>query len=228
MVQRGLVSSRDRNLIMLLANPTTLAEAATYLSRVDPQLAPIITQAGPANITPHHNYYPALVESIISQQLSVKAAATILKRFLDLFAGDDFPTPGHILEKDTETLRSVGLSRQKGTYIQDFAVKVIEGTVRFDHIDTLSNDAIVAELTQVKGVGVWTVHMFLMFCMGRLDVLPTGDLGIKNGMYALYGLAEKPTPEQIAQLAKDHHWHPYETVASWYIWHSLDNKPVIN
>ena len=212
---------------MLLSSPTTLIEAALYLTKTDPTLAPVIARAGTATIVPHKNYYPALVESIVSQQLSVKAADTILKRFLALFPGDDFPTPGHILEKDIEELRAVGLSRQKGTYIQDLAVKVLEGTVQFDHLDTLTNEEIVKELTQIKGVGVWTVHMFLMFCMGRMDVLPTGDLGIKNGMYTLYQLEEKPTPEEMTELAKVHNWHPYESVASWYIWHSLDNKPAI-
>jgi len=113
------------------ASPKNLKRAVTYLAGVDPQLAPIIARAGAANIVPNKNYYQALVESIISQQLSVKAASTILRRFLELFPGDAFPTPGMILEKDIETLRSVGLSRQKGNYIQDLAVKVIEQTVRF-------------------------------------------------------------------------------------------------
>ena len=201
--------------------------AAAYLSSVDPILAPIITEAGTAIINPHKNYYAALVESIISQQLSVKAAATIFKRFLNLFPGDTFPTPDQILEKDITALRAVGLSRQKSSYIQDLAVKVIKKTVRFDHLDGLSNEAIIKELTQIKGVGIWTVHMFLLFCMGRMDVLPTGDLGIKNGIFALYGLNEKPMPELIEQIAIEHKWHPYESVASWYIWYSLDNTPVI-
>jgi len=211
-----------------IATPLTLTIASKYLASVDPILVPIIAQAGIPTIIPHKNYYPALVESIVSQQLSVKAAATILKRFLDLFPGNDFPAPGQILSKDIEELRSVGLSRQKGTYIQDLAVKVIEGTVQFEHLDSLTNDQVVKELTQIKGVGVWTVHMFLMFCMGRMDVLPTGDLGIKNGMFSLYRLEEKPTPEQMEAIAKKNNWHPYETVASWYIWHSLDNKPAIS
>jgi len=212
---------------MELSNPTTLKRAADYLASVDQNLAPIIASAGIPNITPHKNYYQELVESIVSQQLSVKAAATIMKRFLELFPGDAFPEPGHILEKDIEELRSVGLSRQKGTYIQDLAVKVLEGTVRFDHLDALSNEEVIKELTQIKGVGVWTVHMFLLFCMGRMDVLPTGDLGIKNGIYKLYSLEEKPTPEEMEAIAKKHKWHPYEGVASWYVWHSLDNKPAL-
>jgi DNA-3-methyladenine glycosylase II len=211
----------------LIATPLTLKVAATHLSKVDSALAPIIERAGLPTITPHKNYYQELVESIVSQQLSVKAAATILKRFVDLFPGSDFPTPEQILKVDIETLRSVGLSRQKGSYIQDLALKVIEGTVTFDGLDKLSNDEIVKELTQIKGVGVWTVHMFLMFCMGRLDVLPVGDLGIKNGIQKLYGLEHAPTPEEITHVAADNSWHPYESVASWYVWHSLDNKPAL-
>lgn len=210
------------------ATPALLQKAADHLSKADPILAPIIALAGPAKLVPNKHYYHELVSSIISQQLSVKAAATILKRFLALFPGDDFPSPGQILEQDIETFRGVGLSRQKATYIQDLAVKVIEGTVRFDHLDGLDNESVIKELTSVKGVGVWTVHMFLMFCMGRMDVLPTGDLGIKNGMYSLYGLGQKPTPEEMEAIAKENGWHPYESAASWYVWHSLDNKPAIN
>jgi DNA-3-methyladenine glycosylase II len=211
----------------VVATAESLRGAAEYLAKVDATLEPIIAIAGLPSIVPNKNYYQALVESIISQQLSVKAADTILKRLLALFPGDVFPTPGHLLEKDIEVLRRVGLSRQKATYIQDLAVKVIEGTVQFHHLDGLSNDDVIKELTLIKGVGIWTVHMFLIFCMGRLDVLPSGDLGIKNGIYNLYKQDEKPTPEQIESLAEEKKWHPYESVASWYIWHSLDNKPAI-
>jgi DNA-3-methyladenine glycosylase II len=212
---------------MIIASPKTLRIAAEYLAKTDLKLTPIIAEAGLPTITPHKNYYQELVESIVSQQLSVKAARTIMNRFLALFPSDDFPTPAHILSKTIEEMRAVGLSRQKATYIQDLAVKVIEGTVRFNHLDTLSNDEVIAELTQVKGVGVWTVHMFLIFCMGRLDVLPTGDLGIKNGIYKLYSLKEKPSVEEMEHIAKKNKWHPYESVASWYVWHSLDNKPAL-
>jgi DNA-3-methyladenine glycosylase II len=210
-----------------IASPESLKVAANYLAEADATLAPIIAIAGLPTIAPNKQYYQALVESIMSQQLSVKAAATILKRFLELFPEAVFPTPGQILEKDIEVLRSVGLSRQKASYIQDLAVKVLEGTVQFDHLDALSNEAIITELTMIKGVGVWTVHMFLIFCMGRLNVLPTGDLGIKNGLYSLYTLKEKPTPEVMETIATFHKWHPYESVASWYVWHSLDNTPAL-
>jgi len=213
--------------VIPIANNSQLKIAAKYLSDQDPVLTLVIEQAGIATITPHKNYYQELVESIISQQLSVKAAATIFKRFLALFPGSEFPTPELILQKDIEDLRSVGLSRQKGSYIQDLALKVIEGTVKFNHLDVLSNDEIIAELTQIKGVGVWTVHMFLIFCMGRLNVLPIGDLGIKNGIAKLYGFKRSPTTDEMLSIAEKNHWAPYESVASWYVWHSLDNKPAI-
>jgi DNA-3-methyladenine glycosylase II len=209
----------------VLANPKTLEQAARHIASQDSVLSPIIERAGIATIKPHKNYYQELVESIVSQQLSVKAAATILKRFVELFSGDGFPTPDQILEKDVETLRGIGLSRQKASYIQDLALKVIDGSVKFNHLDVLSNSEIIDELTQIKGVGVWTVHMFLMFCMGRLDVLPVGDLGIRNGIANLYGFDHHPSPAEIEIVAQNNNWHPYESVASWYVWHSLDNKP---
>ena len=210
-----------------VADDTTLKLAADQLVRCDPVLAPIIERSSLATISPHKNYYQELVESIISQQLSVKAAATILRRFVGLFPGDDFPGPELIFKKDIEQLRLAGLSRQKGCYIQDLASKVIDGRVRFDHLDELSNEQIIAELTLIKGVGEWTVHMFLIFCMGRLDVLPVGDLGIKNGIQRLYGFDSPPTPADIRQTAIENSWHPYESVASWYVWNSIDAKPAL-
>lgn len=203
-----------------------LKNGAAYLADVDPILQPVISGGPLPTYRPHKNYYQELVESIISQQLSVKAAATILKRFKALFESD-FPTPEEILKKDIETFRSVGLSRQKASYIQDLALKVHDGTVAFDHLDSLSNHDVVDELTQVKGVGVWTVYMFLMFCMGRFDVLPTGDLGIRNGIQKLYELDTRPGDVEIQAIAEVNKWHPYESIASWYIWHSLDNKPAL-
>lgn len=200
--------------------------AVNHLKKNDPILASVIAAHPLPTFVPHKNYYQELVESIVSQQLSVKAAAAIVKRFRELF-GREFPTPAEILSNDIETYRSVGLSRQKAGYIRDLAEKVANDTIRFDHLDSLSNQQIIEELTQVKGVGIWTVHMFLMFCMGRLDVFPVGDLGIRNGMHALYGIEAKPAPEAMEQVAQQYHWHPYESVASWYVWRSLNNMPVI-
>jgi len=198
--------------------------AAEQLKRSDPVLAPIIKQAGLAKIAPHDNYYWELVDSIISQQLSVKAAATIEKRFIDLFGGK-IPQPEQILDKSIEELRTAGLSQAKATYIQDLAGHVIDGKVVFNKLDRQSNEEIIKELTDVKGIGEWTAHMFLIFAMGRTDILPTGDLGIKNGIKMLYNLQEQPAPEDIRLIAEHNNWHPYESIASWYVWHSLDNAP---
>jgi len=206
--------------------PDTLKAGREHLIAADPILGSVITNAPLPSFVPHGNYYQELVESIISQQLSVKAAATILKRFRDLF-GDAFPSPEDILTKDIEVYRSVGLSRQKATYISDLAQKVLDGSVQFNHLDALTNQQVIKELAAIKGVGVWTVHMFLLFCMGRLNVLPTGDLGIKNGIQKLYDLDTRPTEADIEALAIQQHWHPYESIASWYIWHSLDNNPAL-
>jgi DNA-3-methyladenine glycosylase II len=198
--------------------------AAEHLTRHDPVLAPVIKRVGPCTIRPHKNYYQELVESIISQQLSIKAASTIFGRFKDLFGGD-FPSPKQILQKDIETYRSVGLSRAKATYVRDLAQHIIDGNVKFDHLDSLPNEGVIKELTAVKGIGEWTAHMFMMFCMVRLDVLAVGDLGIKNGVQKLYGLKNLPDPATIQKLAKKNQWHPYETVACWYVWKSIDTVP---
>lgn len=198
--------------------------AAKSLSKRDLVLAPIIKQAGLADIEPHSDYYGTLVNSIIGQQLSVKAAATIKHRFQYLF-GSKLPEPELILQKTVDELRTAGLSGAKANYVRDLAKHVVDGKIDFTKLNMLSNVEIVGELTAVKGIGEWTAHMFLIFCMGRLDVLPTGDLGIRNGVQKLYQLENLPSPQKVSQIAADNNWHPYESVASWYIWHSLDNKP---
>lgn len=203
----------------------TYQEAADHLSNNDPHLAPVIAKYGLCTIQPHNNYYQDLVESIIGQQLSVKAAASIRDRFRALFDGE-LPTPEQILTKDVEELRSIGFSRAKANYVRDLAQHVLDGKVKFDHLPGLSNEKIIAELTDVKGIGEWTVHMFLMFCMGRLDILAHGDLGIKNGIAKLYKLDHAPSPQEIKDLSEKYHWAPYQSIACWYIWQSLDNKPV--
>ncbi|HVV66983.1 MAG TPA: DNA-3-methyladenine glycosylase [Candidatus Saccharimonadales bacterium] len=211
---------------MNIASPEELKKAAKYLSEHDPVLAPVIKNAGLATFNPHDDYYGALVNSIIGQQLSVKAAASIKRRFQDLFDGK-LPTPKEILEKSEDELRGAGLSRPKIKYISDLAQHIIDGKINFKKLNTLSNEEIVAELTDVKGLGEWTAHMFLMFCMGRLDVLAHGDLGIRNGIRRLYNLAELPSPDAVDEIALANNWHPYESVACWYVWHSLDNEPTI-
>jgi DNA-3-methyladenine glycosylase II len=204
-------------------------QAADYLAAQDPVLAPVIKRAGAPTFRAHRNYYQALVDSIISQQLSVKAAATIEQRFCALFgrAKGDFPPPEKILSKTVDELRAAGLSRSKASYVYDLAQRITDGSVQFEHLERLSNGEIINELVAVKGIGEWTAHMFLIFCMGRLDVLATGDLGVRNGIQKLYGLRSIPMPDQVTKIAKRNHWHPYESAACWYIWHSLDNKPAV-
>lgn len=207
---------------MISSIANELERAARHLAEHDAVLKPVIARAGPCTITPHTDYYWELIDSIISQQLSVKAAASIEKRFQELF-GTEAPAPEAILAKSVDELRAVGLSRPKANYIRDLAQHIIDGTVKFDKLDSQRNEEIITELTAVKGIGEWTAHMFLIFCMGRLDVLPVGDLGIRNGIRTLYGFEDLPTPAEIRELAAKNHWQPYESVASWYIWQSLDN-----
>ncbi len=199
-----------------------MQEAADYLSRVDPVLRPVIARAGLCTIVSHTNYYWGLVDGIISQQLSVKAAATIEGRFKSLFP-EPIPLPEHILTIPHEKLREAGLSNAKANYVRDLAQHIVDGTLKLDELDTLSDPEIIKKLTAVKGIGEWTAHMFLMFVMGRPNVLAVGDLGIKAGIQKLYNLKYLPTPEQVSEIATKNNWSPYQTAACWYIWHAKDN-----
>lgn len=200
--------------------------ASEYLSGRDPVLAPIIAKAGLCPIRPHKNYYWELVDAIISQQLSVRAAASIEKRFQQMFKSE-LPKPEQILEKTVEDLKTVGLSRPKANYIRDLAGHIADGELELDKLEDLSNEEIVAELTAVKGIGEWTAHMFLMFSLARPDVLPVGDLGIVNSIKQLYGFDHRPSPAEIKELADKNKWVPYQSIASWYIWQNLGNTPQI-
>lgn len=200
-----------------------IAAAANHLS-ADPVLAPIIAKHGLFKPVPHTDYYWELVGSIISQQLSVKAARTIEGRFLDLFGGRQ-PQPHEILGKTADELRTAGLSRNKAAYILDLAQHIQDGTLQLDRIAELPNAEIIKKLVAVKGIGEWTAHMFLIFALGRLDVLPVGDLGIRSGIQRLYNYDHLPAPAEIETLALKNNWHPYESVACWYVWQALDNAP---
>lgn len=184
----------------------------------------VIARSPECDIKPHRDYFSALAGSIIGQQLSVKAAATIRGRFAAR-GSSGFPTPQEVLEAPDIDLRGVGLSNAKVKYVKDLAQHVIDGRLDLSRLPELSNEEIIAEVTGVKGVGEWTAHMFLIFCLGRLDVLPTGDLGVRSGMKALYGLAELPDPLTMQKLASRNGWTGYESIAAWYIWRSLDNAP---
>jgi DNA-3-methyladenine glycosylase II len=201
-----------------------LLEGVCSIASHDDALRPYTLLFPEPTFSPHTNHYQELVESIVSQQLSVKAAATITARFVALF-GESFPTPVDILGADIETLRSAGLSGQKASYIRDLAQHILEGTLSFEGIEGKSNEDIIAMLTAVKGIGEWTAHMFLIFSMGRLDVLAHGDLGVRNAAKQLYGLEAMPDKEILTEIALNNGWQGYESIACWYLWKSLDNEP---
>lgn len=199
-------------------------KAAQHLSQNDPVFAPLVAKYGLFKPRPHADYYHELVSSIISQQLSVRAASAIEKKFVALFDGT-FPEPKQITETDIEVLRSAGLSRPKIGYIKDLAQHIMGGRLEINKLPSLSNDEIIKELVAVKGIGEWTAHMFLIFALGRLDVLPVGDLGVRTGVKNLYNFENLPSPQQVTAIAEVNKWRPYESVASWYIWRSLENTP---
>jgi DNA-3-methyladenine glycosylase II len=202
---------------------TELKAACIHLSHTDLRLATIITTYGTPTITPHTKYYEELVSSIISQQLSVAAAATIWNRFIALY-DNRMPSPEQILETNTETIRSVGASYAKVTYIKDLARHIVEGKLDLAHIATLPNNMVIEQLTAIKGIGEWSAHMFMIFSLGRLDILPSGDLGIRKSMQKVYDLPTLPTKQEMIAIANKYSWHPYESIAAWYLWKYLDNK----
>lgn len=166
--------------------------------------------------------YGALVRSITGQQLSTKAAATIYGRVADLYGGNT-PTPQQIIDTDPDDLRAAGLSRAKAAYLRSLAEHVIDGDLPIDNLSELPDEQVYAVLTAVKGLGRWTVDMFMIFHLGRPDVLPVGDLGVRKAMQTEYGLKELPKPDEMERIAEP--WRPHRSLASLYLWESLDNRP---
>ena len=201
-----------------------LRQAETYLANHDNKLAPIIKSSGPCRFKPHKDHYGELVGSIVGQQLSAVAAGTIWRRVLGLFDGK-MPSPEQLIKIDDQKLRDAGLSWPKVRYVKDLAQHILDGRLDLDHISTMPNEQLIEQLTAVKGLGEWSAHMFMMFGLGRLDILPVGDLGIRKAMMNLYGLKELPDQARMITIANQNHWHPYESVAAWYLWQSLDNNP---
>jgi DNA-3-methyladenine glycosylase II len=171
-----------------------------------------------------NDHYGALVRSIIGQQLSTRAARAIYQRLVDRFGGRT-PTPEEVLADDPEALRTAaGLSHAKVKYLRSLAEHVVDGSLELERLDQLSDDEVIAELVAVKGLGVWTAHMFLMFHLGRPDVLPVGDLGIRRAVMVAYGLEELPAAAELTAIAEP--WRPYRTLACRYLWQSLAATPV--
>lgn len=192
-----------------------------FLKRADPVLAQVIERVGPCRLQlrTEGTHYDALTRSIVFQQLSGKAASTILSRFHALY--QTAPSPEAVLETNDERLRSAGLSRQKIGYLRDLSAKVASDSLPLHEIHDMSDDDVIEHLVQVKGIGRWTAQMFLMFRLGRRDVLPELDLGIQNAIRRAYRMRKRPTPKQVAKIGAK--WSPHSTVACWYLWRSLED-----
>jgi len=195
-----------------------MKEAIHHLRRNDPVLAEIIERVGDYRIEFREPGFETLVKSIVYQQLSGRVASIIFNRLVKAAGGA--LTPASILKLRPERMRKLGLSKQKTEYIRDLARHTRDRRVVFEELETLSDSEVIERLTEVKGIGVWTVHMFLMFALRRTDVLPVGDLGIRNAIKAAYGLKQSPTPAEVEAMGA--RWRPYCTVASWYLWRSLE------
>jgi DNA-3-methyladenine glycosylase II len=200
--------------------------AVIHLKRADPVLARVIARVGPCRLAVRSEgtHFDALARAIIYQQLSGKAAGTILSRFHALYGGRT-PEPDELLGTPDERLRAAGLSRQKIGYLRDLADKVRTGAVPLDAIDADPDDAVVDVLVRIKGVGRWTAQIFLLFRLGRPDVLPDLDLGVQRGIQLAYGLRKLPSPKEVQRIGAP--WAPYRSAASWYLWRSLDGEAAI-
>ena len=210
-----------------------MEESLEHLAR-DPAFKPLIKRYGRPTLKRGKTPFQALTRAIIYQQISGKAASSIYAKFAALYgiristpidwesrAAGRFPTPQQVLDTPDETLRTAGLSAQKIRYIKDLALRFTDGTVPHKKLHTMKNEEIIESLVRVNGIGVWTVQMFLIFTLNRLDVLPTGDLGIRKGFQSLYGLKSLPAPRTMERLAK--RWRAHASVASWYLWRVADD-----
>ncbi len=201
--------------------PPDYARARRHLIGVDPVLASLIRRVGPCRLGHGISTDPftALINAIASQQLSIKAAETIFRRVCALFGPDGVASAPGLAAITDEDLRAAGLSRPKIRYLRDLACHVQDGRLDFRHLSSLDDEEALARLTAVKGIGVWTAEIFLMFRLGRLDVLPADDLGLLRATQQVYGLRTRPTPKRLRRMGEA--WRPYRSVAAWYLWASL-------
>ena len=200
---------------------TDYTRARRYLMRKDPVLATVIRQVGPCKLPdiPYQPPFMALAEAIASQQLSVKAADTIFGRFCNLFAPDNVPDPERLLQLEDEVIRGAGFSRSKVKFLRDLAAHVAEKRLALDRLHELEDEHVLTQLTAVKGIGVWTAEIYLMFRLQRPDIFPADDLGLVKAAQRVYGLRQRPTRKKLLKMAEA--WRPYRSVAAWYLWRSL-------
>lgn len=205
----------------LMADTDQVAAAMRHLARVEPTLAPVMARHGPPTLKPTRRPVESIGRAIVYQQLSGAAAGTIYGRFKALFGGK-FPSARVLQAAQPVALRAAGLSFAKIAALQDLAAHVTSRRLQPARLASISDDEVMAALLPIRGIGPWSVHMFLMFALGRPDVLPTGDLGIQKGMQQHFGLQALPSPEQMELLTT--HWRPYRTVGSWYMWRVLEGE----
>lgn len=196
--------------------------ATALLAGADPVLGQLIDRHGECGLAKRSGEptLKRLARALVSQQLSVKAAATIFARFLALYPDAEFPSPAQVRQTPLETLRGVGLSRQKASYLQDLCTRVESGALGLDTLDAMTDDQVMETLTAVKGIGRWTAEMILIFQLGRPDILPVDDVGLLRSIQRVYGFKRRPTEKQVRRLGEK--WRPYRSVASWYLWADLD------
>lgn len=221
---------RPLKVIKLAEFSCDLKKGQRHLLRHDAVLRKLIINIGDCRLKPHKKYFENLVDGIVSQQLSVKVAETIFRRFKNLFKNKSsnsnrFPLPNEIISMPDEKIRACGLSNSKVRYIKDLASHVFEGKIKIRQLNQLSDNEIINELIQVKGIGVWTAQMFLIFCLGRMNVLPVGDLGLKRAVMINYNMRKLPIENRVKKISKLNCWHPYNSIATWYLWQSLSLKP---
>ncbi len=205
-----------------ISHPVKLKKPIAHLRR-DPILRAVIDSIPIKHRRPRRDHFESLVIAIANQQLSGKAADTILKRFLALFPGKKFPSPEDVLKMPTAKMRKVGFSKMKVSFLKDLAKHVANGSLDFKKMKRMTDEEVIEDLVRVKGIGRWSAEMFLMFSLNRPDIFSHGDLGLRNGMAALYKFKKPPTPKQAEKIASA--WSPYRTLASRYLWASLDNRP---
>ncbi len=206
----------DERLAKINRNAHTAA--CSHLTKVDPILRRIIARVGPCTLRPRRQYFATLCDSIISQQLSTQVAKVIFNRFVALYA-QRRPAPRAVARTPAHRLRAAGLSGQKAKYLKDLAAGFLEGRIQPSRFARLSNEEIIEALVSIRGIGRWTAEMFLIFSLNRPNVLPVNDLGIKKAIRRWYGLRALPAAAIIRKIGKP--WNPYESIASWYLWKSL-------
>ena len=194
-------------------------DAALFVLNKDKKLKKIISSVGECKIRIITNPFEALVEAIITQQISDSAGKTISLKFKNLF-GKKYPTPSDIIKLSKDEIKSVGLSRMKAEYIFDISQMIVDGKLDFKIFKKMSNEDVISELTKIRGIGRWTAEMYLIFALGRTDVFPLGDLGLINGIKKLYHL-ENPSTDEILKITNN--WIPYRTIGTWYIWRGVKN-----